>query len=79
MDARDVANDLVSDDQQPISPLLRVHPAVYRRPVSHTNMSGPAAIVGKPFIDFDVTNMADKSEGKPVVILQRTFRLYAMA
>ena len=42
-------------------------------------MSGPAAIVGKPFIDFDVTNMVSKSEGKPVVILQRTFRLYAMA
>ena len=27
-------------------------------------MSGPAAIVGKPFVDFDVTNMADNSEGK---------------
>ena len=40
-------------------------------------MSGPAAIVGKQFKDFDVTNMADKSagklsdyvgKGKPVVI-----------
>jgi len=27
-------------------------------------MSGPSALVGKPFVDFDVVNLADGSEGK---------------